>query len=226
MRLNAFIAKSGYCSRRKAVSFVKEGSVSVNGKMVREPWYELSEDDSVAICGKIVRPKKHLYLIFNKPRGVTTTLEDKYAKKKIIDFIPEYLGRVYPVGRLDKDSRGLCILTNDGNLCYKLTHPKFGVEKEYILRVKGVVDKAAMEKMTRGVREGADILKVERVTIKKRKAGETILKVIVHEGKKRHLRRLARAMGYSVIDLKRERIGNIRLGNLKEGAFKIFKGQF
>lgn len=226
MRLNAFIAKSGYCSRRKAALFVKEGRVSVNGNMVREPWYELNESDSVAVCGKTLRPKKPLYLIFNKPRGVTTTLEDRYAKKKVVDFIPEHFGRVYPVGRLDKNSRGLCILTNDGDLCYKLTHPKFGVEKEYILRVRGVVDKAAMEKMTRGVRDAGEMLKVERVTIRKQKAGETILKVIVHEGKKRHLRRLARAMGYFVIDLRRERIGNIRLGNLKEGAFKIFKGQF
>ena len=123
MHLNVFIAKSGFCSRRKAATYIKEGKAIVNGKIVFEPWLDVKDTDSVKVGGKHIKLKQDIYIIFNKPKGVTTTVEDKFALKKVIDFIPEKMGRVYPVGRLDKFSRGLILLTNDGDLCYRFTHP-------------------------------------------------------------------------------------------------------
>ena len=221
MKLNAFIARSGFCSRRKAAAFIKEGKVKVNSEVICHPWYELKEKDFVKIGSKLLCAEKNVYIIFNKPRGTTATSEDKFAEKKITDLIPKHLGRVYPVGRLDKDSRGLMILTNDGDLCHKLTHPRFEVEKEYLLKVRGKPGAPAIEKMKKGIRDGGDFLKIKSAYIRWSKTNKTQIKVVVCEGKKRHLRRLFSRLGFPVLDLKRERIGNLMLGDLEEGAFKI-----
>ena len=225
MHLNVYIAKSGFCSRRKAALFIKDGKVELNGKLVREPWLEVKEKDTVRINGKGLHPNKDILLIFNKPRGVTSTLKDKFASKKITDFIPKKFGRIYPVGRLDKNSRGLIILTNNGTLCYKLTHPKFEVEKEYLLWVSGRVTNEALERLKEGIKEGKDILKVKSASIVASKTNRTNMKVVVCEGKKRHLRRLFRSLGFRVLDLKRIRIDGLRLGNLKEGNFRVIDPQ-
>jgi len=225
MKLNAFIARSGLCSRRKAVAFIKEGKVKVNSKVIYEPWYEIKEKDSVKIGGRLLHAEKNIYVVFNKARGTTATSEDKFADKKITDLIPKHLGRVYPVGRLDKDSRGLVILTNDGDLCHKLTHPRFEVEKEYLIKVKGRPEAAVIEKMKKGIRDGGDLLKIKSAFIRWSKTSKTQIKVIVCEGKKRHLRRLFRRAGFPILDLKRERIGGLRLGDLAEGAFKVIDKQ-
>jgi len=225
MKLNAFISRSGFCSRRKAAAFIKEGKVKVNAKVIYEPWYELKEKDCVKIGSKALHTERNIYIILNKPRGTTATSEDKFAEKKVTDLIPKHLGRVYPVGRLDKDSRGLMILTNDGDLCNKLTHPRFEVEKEYLLKVKGKPDAAAIEKMKKGIRDGGDFLNIKSAFIRWSKTSKTQIKVIVCEGKKRHLRRLFNRAGFPVLDLKRERIGRLRLGDLAEGAFKVIDKQ-
>ena len=108
---------------------IKDGKVAVNGKTIMEPWFEVSERDAVKVGKRLLNSEKEVYILFNKPRGVTTTSEDKFAEVKITDLIPKRFGRVYPVGRLDKSSRGLIVLTNDGDLCQRLTHPSFEIEK-------------------------------------------------------------------------------------------------
>jgi len=221
MNLNIVIARTGFCARRKADVYIKEGKVSVNGEIVKTPWYDVKDTDSVRVGGKPVDIENQVYIIVNKPKGVITTLDDKFASRKIVDCIPKKYGRVFPVGRLDKDSRGLLILTNDGDLCYKLTHPKFEVEKEYLVLVNGVVDNTALKKLIKGVREGADLLKVKSCFVIKSKSGRSALKVIIHEGKKRHIRRLFEALGFSILDLKRQRIGRLYLRNLKEGSYRV-----
>ncbi len=221
MRLNQFIAKSGFSSRRKADLFIKAGKVRVNKRVIFEPYFEVKEKDKVTIDSRVLRLEKYVYLIFNKPEGVTTTLKDRFAHKKVSDFIPKNLGRLYPVGRLDKNSKGLLILTNDGSLCYELTHPKFEVEKEYIAWVKGDFNKSLLIKLKKGVNSGGEILKVKSISIETKGDDRTSLKVVIREGKKRHLRRLFTSLGFSVLDLKRIRIGDLRLGNLEEGSFKI-----
>lgn len=221
MRLNLFISKSGYCSRRKADSFIGNGEVEVNGKVVKEPFYQVKEEDSVKVKGGKIDVKERFYIIFNKPKGVTTTLNDRFAAKKVIDFFPKYFKGVYPVGRLDKDSSGLLLLTNDGDFCYKVTHPKFMVEKEYLVKVEGVLSAEYCRRAREGVISDGDLLRVKSIFILSRGREETLCKVIVGEGKKRHLRRLFKRLGFKVRELKRVSIGNLKLGNLAEGEYEI-----
>jgi len=223
MNLNVFIAKSGFCSRRKADSFIKNGKVKINGIVINKPWTEVKNSDSVKIAGKTLQREENVYIAFNKPTGVTCTLKDRFAREKIIDFIPKKFGRVYPVGRLDKNSRGLLLLVNDGELCYRLTHPKFEIEKEYAVRVKGKVTTSVLRQFKEGIKDGEDILKIKEGRIEESQLEETKLRIIVSEGKKRHLRRLFKQAGFPVLDVKRIRIGNLRLGSLKEGEFRVIK---
>jgi len=225
MRLNKYIAQSGVCSRRRADELITSGRVKVNDEVIRTPGVQVKENDRVSVDHQPLRLSEYVYLLMNKPKGVTSTLSDPFARKKIVDLVPEHLGRLYPVGRLDKNSRGLIILTNDGELCHHMTHPRFSIEKEYRVTVAGEFAERFIDRLCRGVREGGELLKVNSARIIKEGAQETTLTVIVHEGKKRHLRRLFGSLGYAVIDLKRIRIGNIRLGTLGEGEFKIVPGR-
>jgi len=221
VRLNAFIAKTGFSSRRNATLLIKDGRVRVNGDVVIKPWLEIGENDALEIDGKPVRLERERYIIFNKPIGVTSTVRDKFASKKVVDYIPKSFGRVYPVGRLDKDSRGLLILTNDGQLCYRATHPKYEIEKEYEVVLRGRVTNRDIEKFKRGVLDGDDILRVKTAKIRSVDEGSTTMSAVICEGKKRHLRRLLENSGFPVSDLKRVRIGQIKLGALREGQFRL-----
>ena len=238
MRLNLFISKSGYASRRKADILIKQGKVKVNGQVVIEPFFQVSENDEIDINDSEIFLKKHIYILFNKPKGVTTTLSDKFAQKKITAFFPaHFFARkvrnsekkkliledkgIYPVGRLDKQSRGLIILTNDGDLCYKVTHPKFAIEKEYLINIKGQIKEKDCLILRKGIIDNEDYLKIDSISILQREKDKTICKVIVREGKKRHLRRLFKKIGFPIDDLKRIRIGNVCLGNLKSGKYEL-----
>jgi 23S rRNA pseudouridine2605 synthase len=226
MKLNLFIAKSGYCSRRNAAILIKDGKATVNGKTVLEPWFDVSDGDAVKACGKLLGTEKQVYILFNKPRGVTATCEDKFAEEKITDLIPRRFGRVYPVGRLDKASRGLIILTNDGDLCHRFTHPKFEIEKEYIVTIEGPVEESLIKKLVRGVEDYGEILKVKSASVVRAWSNKTQMDVVICEGKKRHLRRLFEALGYKTLDLIRIRIGKIKLGDLKDGKLKLVDKKF
>ena len=221
MRLNLFIARSGYSSRRGADSLIKEGKVKVTGRVVREPFFNVGENDNVLVSGKRLCIPKHIYVIFNKPCGVTTTTKDWFADKKVTDFFPKKLGKIYPVGRLDKDSCGLLILTNDGDLCYRMTHPKFAVEKEYLVEVVGVLKTRDCKRARAGVKDKGEFLKVNKIRVINRARGISSCRVVVTEGKKRHLRRLFNALGFSVTALQRVRMGKVLLGELGEGEYKI-----
>jgi len=220
MNLSAYIARCGFCSRRKAGVLIKEGKVRVNGVITIQPWRRVGDGDAVVVNGAPLAAERYTYLMYNKPYGVTATVDDKFAAKKIVDMVPKDLGRLYPVGRLDRMSRGLIILTNDGDLCNKLTHPRFEVEKEYVVTVKGRVDASIIKKLTDGVEEGPDFLSVKNAAIKSTDDKRSTFQVIVCEGKKRHIRRLFSKLGHSILDLRRVRIGGLQLGDLKEGAYK------
>ena len=163
MRLNLFIAKSGYASRRKADCLIKGGKVKVNNQETLKPFLQVSNKDKVEVEGKVLRPKEHIYILFNKPKGVTTTLSDKFALKKVIDFFPRKFKGIYPVGRLDKQSCGLLILTNDGDFCYRLTHPKFSIEKEYLVELKGQISSNDCQRAKKGLNLDGEHLKVSRL---------------------------------------------------------------
>ncbi len=223
MRLNRYIASSGYSSRRKADILIREGKVIVNGQIIREPWYRVNPGDSVIVKGRRIELSKYTYIVLNKPKGFIVTRKDKFAKNTIYRLLPKEFRNLFPVGRLDKNSRGLLLLTNDGKFCYKYTHPKFEVEKEYLLLVKGLFSKENINKACQGIKEGKDLLKVKNITIQKVYPDKTELAVVVTEGKKRHLRRLFSSLGFRVLDLKRIRMGKFSLGNLKEGYFRVIR---
>ena len=200
---------------------IKAGRVTVDGIVIREPWHRISGNSSVAVDGKKVGPEKARYIILNKPKGVTVTLGDRFASKAIIELIPARYGHLFPVGRLDRDSRGLIILTNDGDFCYRLTHPKFQVEKEYEVTVKGKPDKGIPARLRQGVKDEGELLKVRSSSVISEQKDRMRMSVIIAEGKKRHIRRLFRCLGFQVLDIKRVRIGALRLGSLPEGSHKI-----
>jgi len=221
MRLNKYLSMCGVCSRRKADEEIKNGKVIVNGKIIKEPYYNVKEGDEVFYRGKKIEKKEFVYICINKPKGYISTLKDRHAEKKVVDLIPEKYGRVFPVGRLDKDATGLLILTNDGNFANLLTHPRYQIEKEYEVVVEGILERGDIETAKKGIVNEGEKLKIIDGKIVRRTKNTTKLKIILKEGKKREIKRIFKVLGYKVLKLKRIRIGNIKLGNLKEGNFKI-----
>jgi len=219
MRFNLFVAQRAGISRRKADALIKEGKVRLNGKVANEPFVQVSDKDCVEFEGETLKRQKKIYIIFNKPKGVTTTLSDRFAEKTVLDCLPSEYKGVFPVGRLDKDSKGLLILTNDGDFCYRLTHPKFEVEKEYLADVMGIVTAQDCSKALAGVEDEGDILKVKRIKILKAENGTSVCAVTATEGKKRHIRRIFKNLGHMVCDLKRVRIGALLLNKIKGGEY-------
>jgi len=225
MNLNVCIAKAGVCSRRKAGLLIKDGKVRVNGKVVREPWRDVTGSDALLVDGRPLKAEKLVYVIVNKPKGVTSTVADKFAERTVVDLVPKKFGRVYPAGRLDKDTSGLMVLTNDGELCYGLTHPKFEIEKEYVATLDGKLDREALERMAKGVTDEGELLKAKSVLAERSHGAGTEARVIISEGKKRHIRRMFKCLGRRVLGLRRVRIGSLRLEGLKEGEHKEIDGE-
>jgi len=224
-RLNKFIASTGYCSRRKADELIKKGKVKVNGKPVIKLGTKINpEKDKIEINGKLLKPKnKKLYYKLYKPKGYLTALgKDKFGKKTLTDLFREikFNKKVFPIGRLDYDSEGLLLLTNDGDLSYKLTHPKFKIPKTYIVEVEGRINAKEFNKMKKGTKLEDGFIKPDKIVIKKKTKNSTIFKITIHSGQKRILRRFFKKFGYPVIKLVRISIGNIKIENLKEKEIK------
>lgn len=222
VRLNHFLAMSGVCSRRAADGLIANGRITVNGELVRELGTRVDPtDDDVRYDETRVQPERPTYVLFNKPKGVVCTNARYEQKKRVIDFLPQVRGRLFTVGRLDLDSEGLILLTNDGAFAQEMTHPRYGVPKVYSVQVRGRVEEAKLTKARSGVwlSEGPTAgmqVKVERVA-----KDRTYLKVTLREGKNREIRRVFAKLGYPVIDLKRIRIGELSLHGLREAAFRF-----
>lgn len=223
MRLNKYIADAGVASRRGADELIKKGKVKINGETVHELGIKIDAGkDVVEVAGSPInipnQGEKHaVYVALNKPRGYVCTTRRFKGEKNVLDLVtvPQ---RVFPVGRLDKDSEGLLILTNDGMLADQLTHPRNGHEKEYRVTVGRQVSAADVEKLKRGVREGGELLAAARVQAK----GNTLV-IVLTEGKKRHIRRMLQTLGYTTTRLVRTRIGKLTLGSLPSGSWKETK---
>jgi pseudouridine synthase len=210
------LARAGVTSRRKAIDLIKQGLVKVNGEPVSNPWTSVNHlHDKITVCGKEVKiPKKLIYIMLNKPKGIITTFKDEFERKTILNIIPDIDGLV-PAGRLDEHSEGLIIITNDGHLVHKLTHPSFEIEKEY----KITLDRKPgdeIKSITKGIRVGKDYLKASSVRFGK---GKTIF-ITLKEGKNREIRRMLGSLGYNINRLIRIRTGNIEIGNLKVGRWR------
>ena len=222
-RLNKFIASSGLCSRRKADELIEGGHVIVNGKIIRELWFQVSEKDKVFVDKKPVRPKKLEYYKFYKPAGYITTSDDEKGRKTIYDILPETMQQMKPVGRLDRESTGLLIMTNDGDLINELTHPSIKVPKVYIVTVNGRINQNHLEQLAKGIEiEKGKIAYAEAVVLEISNKS-TMLQVVLHQGMNRQIRKMFDFLGFEVVSLKRIQHATISLEGLKKGQFKIIK---
>lgn len=219
MRLNRYISSSGVCSRRKAEEFIAEGRVRVNG-VVADITTAVNQGDEVTLDGKTVTPKKeHVVLLFNKPIGITCTTET-HVKGNIISYI-NYPQRIFPIGRLDKDSHGLILLTNDGDLVNQCLRVENGHEKEYVVRTDKVITDEFIVKMSKGVRIFNPVSEswVTTLPCKVRKVNDHVFNIILTQGYNRQIRRMCQAFGYRVVDLKRIRFMHLKL-DVKEGKYR------
>lgn len=222
VRLQSFLAHAGVASRRAAVDIIKEGRVKIDGKIVKERGCRVDPDSQrITVDGKIVNiEKKKACFIFNKPAGVVTTLKDSHAERKIADYFNDIDLRLYPVGRLDKDTTGIILMTNDGDLAYRLSHPKFNIKKEYLVWVSGGLNPEGLKKIRDGVELDEAKTSRCRVEVLAKEADMLKLKVILHEGRKRQIRRMFKAVGCRVEKLKRSRYAGLWLGRLGLGKKK------
>ena len=223
VRLNKFIASSGLCSRRKADELIENGEVTVNGKKVTELGFLVGEKDKVFINQKLIRPVKHEYYKFFKPAGYITTASDEKGRKTIYDLLPESMYHLRPVGRLDKDSTGLLILTNDGELINELTHPSVKVPKVYIVSIDSVIHKHELEQMAGGIEIEKGKIAYADITVLESDKKHTLMQITLYQGMNRQIRKMFEYFGYEVKTLKRIQHAIINLDGLKRGEFKPIK---
>jgi 23S rRNA pseudouridine2605 synthase len=223
MRIQKYLSACGVCSRRKAEEYLLAGKITVNGKVVRELGTTIDpETDVVCVNGVLVQsPQKPVTVALYKPRRVISAASDDRGRECVTDYVPPELGRLYPVGRLDYDSEGLILLTNDGTLANFLTHPKYHVPKTYLVTVSGAVSLAALDKLRKGVIiDGNYRTKPCQAQIIEQTAQGTRLKITLYEGKNQQIRKMMKAVSHPVTRLIRIEIGHISLGNLKSGQWR------
>lgn len=225
IRLNKYIASSGLCSRRKADELIESGLVQVNGKTVKELGFLVGEKDKVFVDKKMVRPVKHEYYKFFKPAGYITTADDEKGRKTIYDLLPENLYHLKPVGRLDKDSTGLLILTNDGELINQLTHPSVKVPKVYLVKVDSKIHKHELEQMALGIEIEKGKMAYADITVLEADGKSTTMKITLFQGLNRQIRKMFEHFGYEVKSLKRIQHATVSIEGLRRGEYKPIKPQ-
>lgn len=220
-RLQKVIANSGYCSRRKAEELIEAGKVKVNGKTIYELGTKVDSNDTIMINNKSLKKEDKVYYLLNKPRQVITSVSDDKGRKTVVDLI-DTKERIYPVGRLDYDTTGALILTNDGELANMLMHPSSNINKVYIAKVKGLMGKKEINKLESGV--VIDGFKTSKSIARIKKYDKTtdtsIVELTIHEGKNHQVKKMFEAIGYDVIKLKRERIAFLNVNDLKSGEYR------
>jgi 23S rRNA pseudouridine2605 synthase len=217
--LVVFLARSGVGSRRACDELVRSGAVAVNGEVVEFPRYKLAATDEVTVDGEPVAARDLRYVLVNKPRGVASTRRDPHAERVIVDLVPN--GRaLFPVGRLDVDTTGLIILTNDGVLANHLMHPRYGVQKTYVARVRGKVSRRALGMLRQGVELDDGMTALAEVSLKKQSAKTALVEITIHQGRKRQVRRMFDAVGLPVDELHRRRYGPITDKGMEPGAYR------
>lgn len=220
MRLHVFLARAGVASRRAAERLVAQGRVSVNGSPVRVQGFQIDPSaDRVSVDGKPIAPvaQRLRYFIFHKPRGVVTTLRDPHADKTVADFFRDVSEKLFPAGRLDKDSTGLVLMTSDGELVHRLTHPRFGVEKRYRVGVRGNLSRDAVAALEKGILLGDKETAPCQIHVLGRRKDSADLRIVLREGRKREIREMMKRVGCRVDTLHRESYGPLRLGKLRAG---------
>ena len=225
MRLNKFLAACGVASRRSCDELIKDGKVNVNGK-VAGLGLEVGEGDEVTVNGNKVVLKKNEYYILNKPKGYLSTVSDDKGRKTVMDLMPSSVGRIYPVGRLDYDSEGLLILTTDGELAQRLTHPSNEVPKTYLVKIEGTATEATLNPIRSGIEiEGGYVTKKCKAHIVESNKEYTKIHITITEGKNREIRKMFAAIGREVTLLKRIKVGELTLRGLDRGKWRKLNKQ-
>jgi 23S rRNA pseudouridine2605 synthase len=221
MRLAKFLAHAGVASRRGAEEIVRGGRVTVAGVTVTDPARDVDADSGVAVDGRFLEgPEERMVFVVNKPLGVLSTAADTHGRRTVVDLVPARGARLYPVGRLDADSTGLIVVTNDGDLAQRLTHPSFEVPRTYRAAVRPV---PVSERALRALREGVDLDDGRTAPAKVRQLRPGVLELTIHEGRNHQVRRMCEAVGHRVRTLQRVRFGPLRLDDLPEGAHRRLK---
>ena len=220
-RLQVVLARFGLASRRGVVSLIEEGKVTVNGSVVLEKGFRVdAASDKITVNGEPLpsgASAEKRYFMFNKPKGVMTTMQDPHAERIVADFFKDVSVRLFPVGRLDRDTTGLLLMTNDGELAFRLMHPKFGIAKRYKARVSGAVAEEKIKRLEKGIELTEGMTAPCKIEIEATNPKETLLYVTLHEGKKRQIRRIFEKVGHRVLELERLNYGPLALGDLKRG---------
>jgi 23S rRNA pseudouridine2605 synthase len=224
MRLNKFLAQAGVSSRRGADLLIQSGRVTVNGVKIKELGILIDESkDRIKVNGKRVRlSEKSIYILLNKPKGYICTVKDSFGRPTVLDLVGRDK-KVFPVGRLDLDTEGVLLLTNDGELAYRLTHPKFQVEKTYRVTVKGEIDQKTLQGFSQGIKLDDGEIARGRARILKIMSGNSVFQLKLKEGKKREIKRMCKAVGHPVTSLVRTRFANLSVGNLKPKAWRYLQ---
>ena len=222
MRLQKYIAMCGAASRRGAEKLITDGRVTVNGELVTELGSCVTGEETVMLDGNVITPvNKKIYIMLNKPVGYVTTVKDQRPDRKtVMDLCRDIGDRIYPVGRLDYNTEGLLLLTNDGDFTYCVTHPAHETEKLYEAYVEGIVEHKTAERLERGVVIDGRKTAPAKAEIIAHKNNSTILELTIHEGRNRQVRKMCSAVGHPVISLKRKAVGSLTLGNLPLGKWR------
>jgi 23S rRNA pseudouridine2605 synthase len=222
-RLQKFLSRAGIASRRQAEEYIRSGLIRVNGQIVQEMGLKIDPaKDRVEYRGqRITAQKEHIYIMLNKPLNVVTTMKDPQGRKKVMDLLPGIKTRVYPVGRLDYRTEGLLILTNDGQLAYRLTHPGYKVVKTYLATVAGNLSRESIKILKEGVELEDGLTLPADVKVISREKGFTRLQISISEGRNRQIRRMCEAVGHPVKALKRIRFGPLELAGLQPGEYRL-----
>ena len=220
-RLQKVIAQAGIASRRKAEELIKDGKVTVNGEVIKELGTKVSESDKVEVNNKPIEKETKEYYLLNKPRGVITTTNDEHGRKTVTDLI-ETSARIYPVGRLDYDTTGAILLTNDGEFANILMHPSNKIDKVYLAKLEGIIKGEQINALKNGVMLDDVLVKASRVKLKKvnQENSTSMVEITIHEGKNHQVKRMFESVGFHVEKLTRERIGIFDINNLKSGQYR------
>ena len=220
-RLQKVIAQAGIASRRKAEELIKDGKVKVNGEVIKELGTKVSESDKVEVNNKPIEKETKEYYLLNKPRGVITTTNDEHGRKIVTDLI-ETSARIYPVGRLDYDTTGAILLTNDGEFANILMHPSNKIDKVYLAKLEGIIKGEQINALKNGVMLDDVLVKASRVKLKKvnQENSTSMVEITIHEGKNHQVKRMFESVGFHVEKLTRERIGIFDINNLKSGQYR------
>jgi len=221
MRLNKYIAQAGIASRRKADELTVQGKVRINGAVMKEPGYDVAEGDVVEVDGRVIRHEaKKVYVMLNKPLGYITSADDEKSRPTVMELVADIEERLFPIGRLDYNTSGMLLMTNDGELAYKLSHPKHHVYKTYRARVSGQLSAERLAKLRNGVDIGGFVTSKAIVNVIRQSERSAIVEIKIYEGKNRQVRKMFSAVGNKVLELERVAIGDLYLGHLRQGHYR------